>query len=53
MTLVINVGRSSSLDALSLEWSEGSDRLQSVDGGVLGLLTGLELFDDELPSSLW
>lgn len=53
ITLVINPGRSSSLDMLSLEWSEGNDRLQSDDGGVFGLFTGLELFDDELPSSLW
>lgn len=53
MTLVINAGRSSSRDMLSLEWSEGNDKLQSDDGGVFGLLTGLELFDEELPSSLW
>lgn len=53
ITLVINPGRSSSLDMLSLELSEGNDKLQSEDGGVFGLFTGLELLDDELPSSLW
>ena len=54
ITLIINPGRSSSLDILSLELSEGKDKLQSdEDGGVFGLLTGLELLEDELPSSLW